>query len=87
LDLHRRYRGRRAGRRGSSPGYEIINLGRGEPVPLADFIRLVEEVTGRQANLIPKPMPLTDVAYTYADITAKPAACWATIPRSPSRRA
>jgi len=54
---------------GSSPAYEIINLGRGEPVPLADFIRLVEEVTGRQANLIPRPMPLTDVAYTYADIS------------------
>jgi UDP-glucuronate 4-epimerase len=50
-------------------GYEIINLGRGEPVLLADFIRLVEENAGRPSNLIPKPMPAADVPYTYADVS------------------
>lgn len=49
-------------------GYEIINLGRGEPVLLADFVALIEKLAGRKANLIPAPMPDTDVPYTYADI-------------------
>jgi UDP-glucuronate 4-epimerase len=49
-------------------GYEIINLGRGEPVLLADFIRLIEELAGRRANLTPAPMTDSDIAYTYADI-------------------
>ena len=49
-------------------GYEIINLGRGQPVLLADFVHLLEELAGRPAHLVPAPMPDTDVAYTYADI-------------------
>lgn len=50
-------------------GYEILNLGRGEPVLLADFVRLIEAATGQKAHLIPAPAPDTDVAYTYADIS------------------
>jgi UDP-glucuronate 4-epimerase len=50
-------------------GYEIINLGRGEPVLLADFVRLIEELAGRTADLVPAPMPETDIPYTYADIS------------------
>lgn len=50
-------------------GFEIINLGRGEPVLLADFVSLIERFAGRKANLIPAPMPDTDIAYTYADIS------------------
>ncbi|RME46983.1 MAG: SDR family NAD(P)-dependent oxidoreductase [Chloroflexi bacterium] len=50
-------------------GYEIINLGRGEPVLLADFIRLVEEAAGRPSHLIPRPMPAADIPYTYADVS------------------
>lgn len=50
-------------------GYEIINLGRGEPVLLADFIRLVEDAAGRKSNLTPRPMPAADIAYTYADVS------------------
>lgn len=49
-------------------GYEIINLGRGETTLLADFITLIEELSGRQANLIPTPMPAADVQSTRADI-------------------
>jgi len=51
-----------------SVGYETINLGRGEPVLLADFVRLIEELAGKQAHLIPSPMPHADIPYTYADI-------------------
>jgi len=50
-------------------GYEVINLGRGEPVLLADFVRLIEELMGRKANLIPAPMPEADIPCTYADIS------------------
>ncbi len=50
-------------------GYEIINLGRGQPILLADFVRLIEEFTGRKAHLVPAPMPETDIPYTYADIS------------------
>jgi UDP-glucuronate 4-epimerase len=48
--------------------YELINLGRGEPVLLADFVRLIEELTGRRANLVDAPMPDTDIPSTHADI-------------------
>ena len=50
-------------------GYEIINLGRGETVLLADFCALLEELTGKRANLVPEPMPAADVSYTLADIS------------------
>jgi UDP-glucuronate 4-epimerase len=49
-------------------GYEIINLGRGETTLLADFIALLEKLTGRKARLVPAPMPPADVRSTRADI-------------------
>lgn len=48
--------------------YEVINLGRGEPVLLADFVRIIEKLTGCKAHLVPAPMPDADIPYTYADI-------------------
>jgi UDP-glucuronate 4-epimerase len=50
-------------------GYEIFNLGRGEPVRLADFVSTIEKLTGRTANLVPAPMPDTDILSTHADTT------------------
>jgi UDP-glucuronate 4-epimerase len=50
-------------------GYELINLGRGEPVLLADFVQVIEELAGRKAHLLPAPMVEADVSYTYADIS------------------
>jgi UDP-glucuronate 4-epimerase len=49
-------------------GYEVLNLGRGEPILLADFVGLIEELTGRRARLVPAPAPDSDVPYTYASI-------------------
>ncbi len=49
-------------------GYEVMNLGRGEPVLLADFVHSMENLAGRKARLIPAPMPDADVAFTYADV-------------------
>lgn len=50
-------------------GFEVINLGRGQPVLLADFVRRIEECAGRKANLAPAPMPDSDMPYTYADVS------------------
>ena len=37
-------------------GYEIINLGRGEPVRLADFVSTLERLAGKKPRLISMPM-------------------------------
>lgn len=50
-------------------GFEIVNLGRGEPVLLKDFVTGIEEVSGRRAHLVPAPMMDADVPYTYADVS------------------
>jgi UDP-glucuronate 4-epimerase len=49
-------------------GYEILNLGRGEPILLADFVRLIEKLAGKPSDLTVKPMPAADVEYTYANV-------------------
>ncbi|MDA0242690.1 MAG: SDR family NAD(P)-dependent oxidoreductase [Chloroflexi bacterium] len=49
-------------------GYEVLNLGRGEPVLLREFIDMIEEMAGGKANFVHKPMMSADVRYTYADI-------------------
>ena len=49
-------------------GYEVINLGRGQPVLLADFVKVLEQLAGRKADLQPAAMPDTDVLSTHADI-------------------
>ncbi|MFZ5892915.1 MAG: SDR family NAD(P)-dependent oxidoreductase [Myxococcota bacterium] len=50
-------------------GYEIINLGRGEPVLLSDFVHALESLAGKKARLVEAPMMDADVAYTYADVS------------------
>lgn len=50
-------------------GYEIINLGRGEPTKLKDFVSMIEKLAGRKANLVEKPKPAADVVTTYASIS------------------
>jgi len=49
-------------------GFEVINLGRGKPTLLADFVRLIEEQAGKPSKLLSKPMPAADMEYTYANI-------------------
>ena len=49
-------------------GFEVINLGRGEPVLLKDFVDWIEELAGAKARLVDEPMMSADVKYTYADI-------------------
>lgn len=56
-----------AGRRAS--GYEIINLGRGEPVALSEFVSILEELTGRKLQHDDAPLPPTETPITYADVS------------------
>lgn len=49
-------------------GYEVINLGRGEPVLLKEFVTLVEKLAGAKGNFVEQPKTAADVISTYADI-------------------
>jgi UDP-glucuronate 4-epimerase len=49
-------------------GYEVFNIGRGEPVWLSDFVALFEEFTGGKAVLQAAPTPATDMQQTHASI-------------------
>ena len=51
------------------PGYNIINLGSDGPVVLLDAIHLIEDLLGKKAQLVYKPMHAADVTATWADIT------------------
>jgi len=49
-------------------GYEIINLGRGEPVLVADFVGLLEKHSCARAHLIEALLPDMDVPCAFANI-------------------
>lgn len=50
-------------------GYEIINLGRGEPILLQDFVEIMEALSGRKANVVPTPRLAADFVRNLADIS------------------
>lgn len=50
-------------------GYAVLNLGRGEPVLLKEFIAILEELAGGSGNFVRREMPASDVRRTYADIS------------------
>jgi len=50
-------------------GYQVINLGRGEPVRMADFVELIEELVGKKARMTTPPAPPSEPPITYADVT------------------
>lgn len=49
-------------------GYEVINLGRGEPVLMADFVRILEGLVGKKAKLNTPPAPASEPKITFANI-------------------
>ncbi len=49
-------------------GYEVVNLGRGEPVLVADFVATFERLTGKKVPTVDSPLPKADVERTHADI-------------------
>jgi UDP-glucuronate 4-epimerase len=50
-------------------GYEIINLGRGEPVLMADFVNIIEGLIGKRAVLSTPAAPPSEPKVTFADIS------------------
>jgi UDP-glucuronate 4-epimerase len=50
-------------------GYEIINLGRGEPVLMADFVDIVEELVGKRAILATPAAPPSEPKINFADVS------------------
>jgi len=50
-------------------GYEIYNLGRGQPIALLDMVRQIETALGRAARIEWRPRQPGEVTTTYADIS------------------
>lgn len=50
-------------------GYQVINLGAGQPVVLMDILRLVEQALDQEAQLIHQPRNPVDMSATWADTT------------------
>ncbi len=55
-------------------GFSIYNLGRGEPVLMADFVRLLEKLIGKPALINDVPAPPSEPLLTYADVSRARAA-------------
>jgi UDP-glucuronate 4-epimerase len=49
-------------------GYEVINIGRGEPVLVADYIASIERLAGQRVPFKTEPMMKADVDFTFANI-------------------
>ena len=49
-------------------GYEIINLGRGEPVLMADFVEIIEKLVGKKAVVSTPAAPPSEPKITFANI-------------------
>lgn len=49
--------------------YEVINLGYSKPVPLREFVTIIEELIGRKATIVSRPLPSSELFITHADIS------------------
>jgi UDP-glucuronate 4-epimerase len=49
--------------------WEILNLGRGCPVENVDFVRLLERLLKREAEIIDAPAPPSEPPITFADVS------------------
>jgi nucleoside-diphosphate-sugar epimerase len=50
-------------------GYEIINLGGHEVITINNLVKLVEDVTGKKAEVVYGPPNLADMRSNWADVT------------------
>src|SRR3712207_8055830 len=51
------------------PYTTLFRSGRGEPVLLTDYVRLIEARTARKARLVSTLVPETEIPYTYAELS------------------
>lgn len=50
-------------------GFEVINVGRGEPVAVRDMLTTIEQITGRTAHVTEREAPAGEMRVTYADVS------------------
>ncbi len=50
-------------------GYAILNLGRGEPVWMTDFVEIIERLVGKTALVRSVPAPASEPKINFADIS------------------
>src|SRR5258708_8252960 len=53
-------------------GYELFNLGRGEPTLLLEFVQTIEDLVGRKARFVAEPKLSSDPSPTHAAIPKSP---------------
>jgi UDP-glucuronate 4-epimerase len=58
----------------SNAPFRIFNLGNSQPVKLMDFIKAIEDCSGKKAVLTLKPLQPGDVVDTFADVSELAAA-------------
>jgi hypothetical protein len=46
-------------------GYEVINLGVGNPISMTEFVEIIEELLGKTINKVSVETPLSDPPITY----------------------
>ena len=51
-----------------NPPFAVYNIGNNTPVKLSDFVSLIEDVLGKKAEIVYKPIQPGDVCKTYADV-------------------
>jgi len=49
-------------------GYEILNLGRGQPVLMSDFVTIIENLVGKKTKLETPPAPASEPKITFANV-------------------
>ena len=49
--------------------YEVINLGYSKPVPMREFVTIIEELLGKKAAIVSHPLPPSELPITHADIS------------------
>lgn len=49
-------------------GFEVINLGRGEPIDMNEFVRIAEEITAKKAIIRVAPAPASEPKVTFANV-------------------
>jgi UDP-glucuronate 4-epimerase len=49
-------------------GFEVLNIGRGEPVRLGDFVDIIQELAGKEARVKHIKAPASEPPITYASV-------------------
>ena len=49
-------------------GFEVFNLGRGEPVQMTEFMEIMQRLVDKDARIVNTPKPASDPDITYANV-------------------